>query len=92
MHRDIVFEYPAGVEELGSSGACQVQGMFIPGRVMTVQGHPEFTAEIVAELLEHRHRQGIFGDGVYEEARARLGRAHDGVVVARGVLRFLMGG
>lgn len=92
MHRDIVFEYPAGAEELGSSGGCQVQGMFIPARVMTVQGHPEFTEEIVAELLESRHAQGIFGDEVYEEARGRVGRPHDGVVVARGVLRFLMGG
>ena len=92
MHRDVVLHYPPGVEPLGSSVPCAVQGMYIPRRALTVQGHPEFTAEIVAELLERRRAQGIFGEGVYAEAMARVGRPHDGVRVARGFLRFLMEG
>lgn len=90
MHRDIVYYYPEGVEELGLSGKCKVQGMYIPNRVITVQGHPEFTEEIVAELLENRHRQNIFDDEIYEEAKARVGKPHDGVLVAQGFLKFLM--
>lgn len=90
MHRDVVYDYPAGVEELGSSPKCLVQGMYIEGRVITVQGHPEFNQEIVTELLEARHEQGIFDDETYEDGMARVGKAQDGVVVARAFLRFLL--
>ena len=92
MHKDLVYYYPEDVEELGSSGACKVQGMYIPNRVFTVQGHPEFTDEIVKELLENRHRLGIFGDEIYEEAIRRVGKPQDGVVVAQAFLKFLIDG
>lgn len=92
MHRDIVYAYPPGVQELGASPRCSVQGMYIPQEVLTVQGHPEFDAEIVRELLEVRHEQGIFDDCMYEEALARVGSRQDGVLVARAFLRFLLEG
>lgn len=90
MHKDLVYHYPPGVEELGSSGPCKVQGMYIPKRAITVQGHPEFTEEIVAELLEKRREQKIFGDEIYGEAMARVGKPHDGVLVGQAFLKFLM--
>lgn len=90
MHKDLVYYYPQGVEELGSSGPCKVQGMYIPKKVITVQGHPEFTEEIVAELLEKRREQKIFGDEIYREAMARVGKPHDGVLVAQAFLKFLV--
>ncbi|KAG0652502.1 glutamine amidotransferase [Hyphodiscus hymeniophilus] len=46
MHRDIVYNYPDGVESLAYTEKCAVQGMYIPKRVITVQGHPEFNEEI----------------------------------------------
>lgn len=91
MHRDIIYAYPPGVQELGASPRCSVQGMSIPHKLLTVQGHPEFDAEIVRELLEVRHEQGIFDDGVFEEALGRVERRQDGVVVAKAFLRFLLG-
>ena len=90
MHKDLVYHYPPGVEELGSSGPCKVQGMYIPKRAITVQGHPEFTEEIVAELLEKRREQKVFGDEIYGEAMARVGKPHDGVLVGQAFLKFLM--
>ncbi|KAL8996850.1 MAG: hypothetical protein Q9169_003752 [Polycauliona sp. 2 TL-2023] len=87
---DIVFEYPAGVQPLGSTGKCRVQGMFVPGRVISVQGHPEFTEEVLAELLKLRHEQGLFNDDVYHEAMARVGRKHDGLVVGKRFIEFLL--
>lgn len=90
MHKDIVFEYPDGVQPLGSTSRCKVQGMYVPGRVMTVQGHPEFTEEILVEILEVRHEQGVFGDEIYEEAMARVGRKHDGVLVGTRFIEFLL--
>ncbi len=89
MHKDLITQYPPHITELGSSGLCKVQGMYVPGRVLTVQGHPEFTEEIVAELLERRRRQGIFGEEVYGEAMGRVGLRQDGEVVAGAFLRFL---
>lgn len=90
MHRDIVFTYPEGVESLGLSARCQNQGMYLKGRMMSVQGHPEFTEDIVAELLEARHNQGIFDDETYEDGIARVGEHHDGIMVAAAFLRFLL--
>ena len=92
MHKDIVYYYPRGVEELGYSPKCEVQGMYIPGKVITVQGHPEFNKEIVTELLETRHQQGIFDDKTYEDGMRRVGKQQDGVVVAAAFLKFLLDG
>lgn len=90
MHRDIVFDYPEGVEPLGGSPRCEVQGMYARGRLITVQGHPEFNGEIMKILLENRHAQGIFNDEVYEEGLTRAQNHHDGVVVAEAFLRFML--
>jgi len=90
MHRDVVYTYPSQVEQLGSSPLCDVQGMYIKNRLITVQGHPEFTKEIVTELLESRHKAGVFDDTMYEDGIARVGNRHDGVAVARAFLKFLL--
>jgi GMP synthase-like glutamine amidotransferase len=90
MHRDIVYEYPEGAEELGYTEKCAVQGFYIPKRVIAVQGHPEFNGEIVRHILNARHAQGIFNDEVFEDGIARVDRYHDGVVVASSFLRFLL--
>lgn len=91
MHKDIVFDYPPGVQPLGSTSRCKVQGMFVPVRVITVQGHPEFTEEILVEILEVRHEQGVFGDEMYDEAMKTAGRKHDGVMVGKRFIEFLLG-
>ncbi|KAF2265816.1 class I glutamine amidotransferase-like protein [Lojkania enalia] len=90
MHRDVVLEYPEGVEKLGASPRCLVQGMYVKGKYISVQGHPEFTQQIVSELVTARHNQGIFNDAQFEDAMARVGDHHDGVAVAKGFLRFLL--
>ncbi|KAN0096132.1 class I glutamine amidotransferase-like protein [Hyaloscypha variabilis] len=90
MHRDVVFEYPDGVEELAYTDKCSVQGMYIPKRLITIQGHPEFNEEIVRELLVFRHQQKIFDDEVFEDAMARVDKYQDGVVVAKAFLKFLL--
>lgn len=90
MHRDIVFEYPPHVEHLGHTDRCAVQGMYVTHRIITVQGHPEFTGDIVSELLERRHDQGIFNDEMYEDGMSRVRKAHDGVQIGAAFIRFCM--
>ncbi|KAL8831096.1 MAG: hypothetical protein Q9170_005446 [Blastenia crenularia] len=55
-----------------------------------VLGHPEFTEEILVEILEVRHEQGVFGDEMYGDAMARVGRKHDGVMVGKRFIEFLL--
>ena len=92
MHKDIVFEYPDSVQPLGSSPKCENQGMLIPRKLITVQGHPEFTEEIVRELLETRHQQGIFDDATFKDTMGRVANPHDGVLVSGAFLTFLIDG
>ena len=90
MHRDIVFTYPEGVESLGQSPVCAVQGMYAPRRLFTVQGHPEFTEEIMEEIIDTRHKTGIFDDEAYETHMKKVALEHDGVLVGQAFLRFLL--
>ncbi|EXJ93380.1 hypothetical protein A1O1_01772 [Capronia coronata CBS 617.96] len=90
MHRDCVFYYPEGVEELGSSPVCKVQGMYSPKRLFTVQGHPEFNQEIMTEIINTRHATGIFDDKAFQEHIGKAGLPHDGLVVSQAFLKFLL--
>ena len=92
MHRDIVYELPPGVQPLGHTDRCAIQGMYAPRRLLAVQGHPEFDGDIVAELLQRRHEQGIFDRPTFDEAMGRVRHAHDGTRVASAFLRFLVEG
>jgi GMP synthase-like glutamine amidotransferase len=89
MHTDLVQEYPEGVQPLGYTATCSTQGMYKPGKFITVQGHPEFTKGIVKELLIARHEKGIFDDDMFADGMERVDNEHDGVLVARGFLKFL---
>ncbi|KAH7395019.1 class I glutamine amidotransferase-like protein [Phaeosphaeria sp. MPI-PUGE-AT-0046c] len=90
MHKDIVFEYPEGVEKLGASPRCLVQGMYKKNKLIAVQGHPEFTEPIMIELVKTRNKQGIFEDEQARDALERSGKYHDGVNIAKAFLRFLL--
>ena len=90
MHQDIVYTYPPGVERLGQTPKCDVQGMYVKNRLVTVQGHPEFNCDIVSEITQRRHDQGIFTAQMYDDAMSRVDKPHDGVVVGAAFIRFLL--
>lgn len=90
MHQDIVHEYPANVVPLGSSPRCAVQGMYRPGKFMTVQGHPEFNEEIVTEIVTLRTQTGVFSKEQGEDALERAKWEHDGVAIGSAFLKFLL--
>lgn len=89
MHRDIVAEFPQGAIPLGSNAICTVQAMYSPGKYITVQGHPEFTGEIVTEVVTNRHNVGVFSDEMYTDAIKRATIPHDGIAIARAFVKFL---
>lgn len=90
MHQDIVFSIPPNVTLLGSSPRCEVQGMYAPRRFITVQGHPEFTEDIVKEIVKVRTQAGVFKDDFAQDALDRAGNEHDGVAIAAVFLKFLL--
>lgn len=92
MHRDIVHDFPPDAIPLGSNAVCAVQAMYLPGRYMTVQSHPEFTEEIISEILFNRHTVGIYTDELYEDGIKRAKLPHDGVAVGKAFLKFILEG
>ena len=72
FHRDIIVGCPAGVECWGSSPLCENQAMYAPKRLLSVQGHPEFTGPIVTILLEARHEKGVINTRVFDVALGRV--------------------
>ncbi|GKT45209.1 putative glutamine amidotransferase-like protein [Colletotrichum spaethianum] len=89
MHRDVVTANPPGTESLAYTELCPVQGFYSPKKFITVQGHPEFTGPIVSEILNVRHKAGVFDEETFTDAINRANIEHDGVNIARGFLRFL---
>ncbi|MFI0399379.1 MAG: gamma-glutamyl-gamma-aminobutyrate hydrolase family protein [Thiolinea sp.] len=54
MHQDQVVELPANAEVFASSEFCEFAGLVYGGRILTFQGHPEFTTEFEESLLKLR--------------------------------------
>ncbi|KAF7591083.1 hypothetical protein BBP40_001982 [Aspergillus hancockii] len=91
MHRDIVYEVPQGCVGLGSSPLCEVQGFYMPQRVLSVQGHPEFDEFITTSVIETRHKAGVFDDDLAKDGLSRAGKHHDGTVFAKAACKFILG-
>ena len=65
-----------------------MQAIYIPKRVLTVQGHPEFTEEIMKELLVMAHASGLFDKELFEDSMRRVDKYQDGVMVLQAFLRL----
>ena len=69
----------------------EVQGVYIQKRLFTSQGHMEFNEQYVKRQLEMRVDAGSVEQNVADEAAERADWMHDGLVVAKAVLRFFHG-
>lgn len=75
----------------GTSDHTGVQGVYIPRRLFTTQGHMEFDEKMVKRQLEMRVESGSVEKSDAEEARETAEWMHDGILVAKAVLRFFHG-
>jgi GMP synthase-like glutamine amidotransferase len=104
MHVDYVVEAPkptgknrellppgTKVHVWGTSEHTGVQGCYINKRLFTSQGHMEFTEEMVKRQLEKRVESGALKEEDADEAAERSDWMHDGLLVAKAVLRFFHG-
>ena len=70
-HQDQVTQLPVGAEVIGSSAFCANAVLAYDTRALTLQPHPEFTADFMADLLEAR--RSVLPDHIAATAEARLG-------------------
>jgi GMP synthase-like glutamine amidotransferase len=75
----------------GESDHTGVQGVYIPKRMFTSQGHMEFNERYVKRQLEMRVDKGSVDQADADEAALRADWMHDGLRVAKAVLRFYHG-
>lgn len=53
-HQDQVTALPQGVRVVGTSDFCAYAALAYGNNILTVQPHPEFNADVMASLMEHR--------------------------------------
>jgi GMP synthase-like glutamine amidotransferase len=75
----------------GTSDHTGVQGVYIHKRLFTTQGHMEFDEALVKRQLEMRVDSGSVSKKEADEAAERADWMHDGLLVAKAVLRFFHG-
>ena len=89
-HRDVVLSCPPGATVLGSSPHCEVQVLYAPRRLLTIQGHPEYNKDALVEIISHYARKGTVEEDQAQEALSRAGKEHDGVAMGAAFLLFLL--
>lgn len=87
-HQDQVTHLPPGAELLGGNDFCPIGFYTIDQRVMAIQGHPEFTPEIMADIVGRK--KGQVDDQLYQTAARSLeDDGNDGQKVGRWMVNFL---
>lgn len=75
-HQDQVVTRPADAEICGTNDFCENAALVYGDKAFTVQAHPEFTNDFVAELAEKRGR-GVVPDPLLDEVATKLDRSVD---------------
>ncbi|UWP88061.1 type 1 glutamine amidotransferase [Aliiroseovarius crassostreae] len=90
-HQDQVTELPEGAEVIASTDFCANAAVIYGDRILTIQPHPEFTADLIAGLIEHRGR-GKVPDALLDEAEQQLSTATDNARFAERMAQVLKKG
>ncbi|KAJ3172785.1 hypothetical protein HK101_011133 [Irineochytrium annulatum] len=91
MHKDHVTVMPPQFENLLSSPISVNQAMRYQDRILTIQAHPEFTEEIVREIVRLRTDAGVFSPAFASDVYSSLNRENDGKWFARVAIDFVRG-
>jgi len=86
-HQDQVTALPEGAECFAGSDFCPLAGFTVGDQVLTLQGHPEFSRDYAAALLDARRE--LLGPAVYERGVASLAEATNEEVMARWIHNFI---
>ncbi len=87
-HQDQVIRLPPEAELLGGNAFCPNAFYTIGNHVLGIQGHPEFSASIMQDLLDRRKE--LLGPQAYEMAACSLNSGTpDNQLVAQWIVNFL---
>jgi len=88
VHQDQVMQLPPNAELLGGNDFCPNLFFTIEDQVLGIQGHPEFTAEIMHQIIDAR--QDIFGPQLCSSATSSIdGGTPDNQILAEWIINFL---
>lgn len=86
-HQDQVLTLPDNAQRLMSNDFCPNAAFYIPGRVLAIQGHPEFSVDYGRDLLALRSDQ--LAPDVVARVRSSFATPHDGALVGQWIRRFI---
>ncbi|KAK4476935.1 hypothetical protein RD792_016104 [Penstemon davidsonii] len=72
-HRDEVWELPPKAEILAWSNRTGVEMFKFGDHIMGIQGHPEYTRDILLHLIDRLLNHDVIGESVANEAKSKLG-------------------
>lgn len=96
MHQDIVSRAPEGFKAFASTPICENHGMISEdGRIVTIQGHPEFTLDFMKGVIKYifllliisLRRGKVFDDEFADTAIANTNKPPDGILFVSTVLK-----
>ncbi|KAJ3158240.1 hypothetical protein HDU86_002949 [Geranomyces michiganensis] len=91
MHQDHVSVLPPGFKVLASTDKCPIQMAVRGDRYLTIQGHPEFTAGVVTEIVKARQAAGIFTEDFASTVFSNLDNAVDNSWFGKKMIGFMVG-
>ncbi|KAJ3114076.1 hypothetical protein HK100_001776 [Physocladia obscura] len=72
MHKDIVTVCPPGFSNLLTTDLCPFQSLLKDDSILTIQAHPEFSAEVVREIIQLRKEIKVFNEDYADDLLAIL--------------------
>lgn len=88
-HQDQVLRIPDEAQVLLRNDFCPLAAFYIPGRVLALQGHPEFSVEYARALLAYRREQ--ISREHLDRVESSFGATHEGERVGRWIKQFIEG-
>lgn len=89
-HQDQVVERPDGAVPVGRSAFCENAMLAYGGRAFTVQPHPEFGSDLVAEMVATRRGTGTYPDDRMDAAARDAAKPIQADAIARAIARFFL--
>lgn len=86
-HQDEVAALPPGAMLLADADCCGISMFEVGDRLLGIQGHPEYSTEYAAALLDTRIDR--IPDELVVAARATFGSQTDAVVISEWIARYL---
>lgn len=92
VHSDIVYEIPKGYFNILTSPKCEIHGLYKKNRVLTLQGHPEFTTDVVMICAENAHKKKLLKREELEHLKAQASQlGNDGIFASKYIWKLFYG-